>query len=107
MSVNVGEVKTIPQWEYCNKAQATKVLEESAELFAAVQGFMSYAKYEGLFHNAVTRAILDNYRTDIINEACDVITALCNLLAGVGVDDLSGALKRCVAKNMERGYYEH
>lgn len=107
MSVNIGRVSTLPSANKCDKAQAIKVLEESAELFAAVQKFESYAKYEGSFQNEVTRAILDKYRTDIIDEASDLITALCGLLTGVCVVDMRGALDRCVKKNMERGYYEH
>lgn len=42
----------------------------------------------------------------IVDECCDVIMATCNLLAALGVTDLTEAMAACEERNKERGRYE-
>ena len=64
------------------REQAVKVLEEAAELFAEVRA--------------------GNHRR-ILDEACDVIQAVCNLLAAHGMDDIELELHDMVRRNEARG----
>jgi phosphoribosyl-ATP pyrophosphohydrolase len=81
MSVRIGKVATFVDPK-ANKAQALKPLEEAAEVFAAWQG---------------------GEKDKIVSECADVITATCNLLAAIGVDDMHEAMSECKARNDARG----
>lgn len=74
-----------------DKALALKPLEEAAEAFAAWQS---------------TRLPEDGRRAEIVDECCDVIQAAVNLAAAAGATDLTEAMRRCEARNRERGRYE-
>lgn len=74
-----------------DKAQALKPLEEAAEVFGAWQRF-----YEG---PTKTNEEL------LVDECADVIQATCNLLAAIGVYDLTDAMAACERRNRERGRY--
>lgn len=104
LSVTIPPVRTFAGVEP-NKAQALKPLEEAAEVFAAWQAWDRY-------HGA--HAVYDGPRAEsakamkacIVDECCDVITATCNLLAALGVDDLTEAMAECEERNRKRGRYE-
>lgn len=112
--MHIGDVTTIPQWKCWDKHQAVKVLEESAEVFAAWQLYDGAKNYQSelledtsdVAHAAfelVRQASIVDARDRIICEAADLITALCNLLAGLGVTDMSDAMLACEVRNRERG----
>lgn len=96
MAVKIGTVSTFADVKP-DKAQAVKILEESAEVFAEWQNWNDCSPFaidfggERLFTNT------------LIDECADVIQATCNLLAALGVDDLTAVLDRCKQKNIERG----
>lgn len=79
-----------------SKAQALKPLEEAAEAFA---GWQTWRACEG-------RSLSDYARDRLVDECCDVITATCNLLASLGVTDLTGAMAACEERNRKRRRYE-
>lgn len=89
--VKVGDVSTFPNVE-ADKEQAKKVLEEAAEVYAAWQEWN-----EG--------GMLYSDRVNIAEECADLITATCNLLAALGVQDVREALALCELKNRKRGRY--
>lgn len=74
-----------------DKAQALKVVEESSEVFSAWENFRDDAS--GVKRSAV------------VDECADVIQATCNLLAALGVTDLSDAMAACEKRNEDRGRY--
>ena len=78
-----------------DKAQALKPLEEAAEVFAAWQAW-----------RACEGGSLSDYARDrLVDECCDVIQATCNLLAALGVTDLTDAMAAGERRNQERGRY--
>lgn len=83
-----------------DKAQALKPLEEASEIYAAWQEWYGPAILDGgdsVFTRAQKKALVD--------ECCDVIQATCNLLAALGVTDLTDAMAACERRNQERGRY--
>ena len=82
-AVRVGDVRTFDVGGD-RKQQAKKIVEEACEVFSAVESG-------------------DHER--IVAEAADVITAVCNLLAMVGVRDAREAMRSCSARNAERGRF--
>ena len=80
--VSIGDVTT---WGTgCDlERQSKKVMEEAAEVW------LSVARLEG--------------RERTIEECCDVVQATCNLLAMLGVDDLSPHMAACLERQRERG----
>lgn len=91
----IGSVKPFPGVK-TDKAQALKPLEEAAEAFGAWQQY-----------NRLPKAIgeLAGSRASLIYECCDVIQATCNLLASLGVYDVTVYMKYCEQRNRERGRY--
>lgn len=99
--VTIPPVRTFPG-VVPDKAQALKPLEEAAEVFGAWQDYDRTKSWgddwdEYLAHNDATISLVD--------ECCDVIQAVCNLLAALGVDDLTEAIAACERRNDERGRY--
>lgn len=88
--VEVGNVETF-DGARPDKAQAVKVLEEAAEVFAAWQRYDAATDLKG-----ACRLLMEG-------ECADLIQATCNLLAASGVDSLSGALEVCKVMNIARG----
>lgn len=79
-----------------DKAQAIKVLEEASEVHGSCQRYLD--TYEG------NGSAADDWVTDdIIAECADTLQALANLLAGLGVYDMTEANKECWEKNHRRG----
>lgn len=71
-----------------DKAQALKPHEEVAEVFGAWQA---------------THLPEDRRCERIVEECCDVIQATCNLLASIGVTDITEAMRACRERNRKRG----
>lgn len=42
----------------------------------------------------------------LVDECCDVIQAVCNLLAAMGVDDLTREMEKCRSRNEARGRFD-
>ena len=97
MPVNIGEVTTFanPQED---KAQVLKIAEECCEVFSAWETYTGMTIAEGE-QSVISRAA----RNALVDECADVITATCNLLAALGVDDMREAMRACEARNRERG----
>lgn len=88
MSVYIGAVETFKSVRL-DKAQALKPLEEAAEVFGAWQRF----------YGCPTKT----NEEVLMDECADVIQATCNLLAALGVTDMTEAMRRCERRNRERG----
>lgn len=88
MSVKIGKVATFADVQ-ADKAQALKVLEEAAEVFAAWQQWDDSLRVDKFF--------------ELVDECADVVQATCNLLASLGMDDFTNAMERCEKRNRERG----
>ena len=104
MNVNIPPVRTFPHVE-ASKAQALKPLEESAEVLAAWQACANDCESPMCreCHNA-RRGLCGTF-IRLVDECCDVIQATCNLLAALGVADLTEAMAACERRNRERGRY--
>lgn len=93
MAVEIGTVQTFTDVKP-DKAQALKVLEESAEVFGAWQ----------LLEDADPYADEDTFgAVPLMNECADVIQATCNLLAAYGVVNFTAYMEACRKRNVERG----
>lgn len=103
MSVKIPPVRTFPNVEP-SKAQAVKVIEEAAEVFAAwQQGCECFDDCDSCGHATYRGCV---YIGDLVDECCDVIQATCNLLAALGITDLTEAMAACEERNRKRGRYE-
>lgn len=85
--VTIGNVDTFvnPQ---ANKNQAKKVLEESAEVFAAWQRWS-----EG-----------EEGKAKVLEECADLIQVTCNLVKALGIENFVGFMVACKQKNESNGY---
>lgn len=106
MGVKIGQVNTFPDVE-ADKEQALKVLEESAEVFAAWQ---VWSDWNGRIDTTENEYAAWVRATDakgyLLEECADLITAVSNLLAGLGVTSLCDWLQVVEEKNRDRGYYD-
>lgn len=92
-SVKIGEVATFPN-VLPSKDQALKVLEEAAEVFGAWQAF-------GADQDGNTSAIFS-----LLDECADVVQAVSNLIAALGVTDFVPYMGACRIRNEERGRFD-
>ena len=99
MSVTVGNVETFPDARP-DKEQVLKVLEECGEVFSAWEDYTSWQKAE---EDGSATHIVAWRRNNLISECADLIQATANLLAGLGVEDMTNAMERCRLRNVERG----
>lgn len=104
MVVKIPPVRAFPGVRP-TKGQALKPLEEAAEVFAAWQACANDCESPMCreCHNA-RRGLCGTY-ISLVDECCDVIMATCNLLAALGVDDLTEAMAELERKNERRGRY--
>lgn len=91
--VRVGRVRTFSVVRP-DKAQALKPLEEAAEVFSAWQ------EWDSTSGDPVDQEAALN---ELVNECADVIQATCNLLASVGISDMTVPMFRCEQRNRMRG----
>ena len=85
-----------------DKAQALKPLEEAAEVFAAWQDYDRTKSWGDDWDEYLAN---NDSLISLVDECCDVIQATCNLLAALGVTDLTYAMTECEERNRERGRY--
>lgn len=90
MSVRIGDVVTFANPK-ADKAQVIKIVEEYSEIYSA---------WEDYDRNGY---LYSEERAHLVDECADLITATCNLLAALGVDDMRGAMAECEERNRERG----
>ena len=89
MAITIGEVATFPHAK-ADKEQAKKILEESAEVYAAWELWNQRQWSES--------------RTDALKDECaDVITSVANMLAAIGVEDFTEYMQACERRNHARG----
>lgn len=87
-----------------DKAQALKPLEEAAEVFGAWQKLNTHVELlSDEDHDWFTEK--NTFRNLLIEECADVIQATCNLLAALGVDDATDAMRECETRNYIRRRY--
>lgn len=101
MSVNIGTVNTFKDVKP-DKEQALKPLEEAAEVFAAWQEWDKYHRMYPVFDYPKAQAS-KAMKEQILSECADVIQAVCNLAASLGVYDLEPYIQACEQRNRERG----
>lgn len=92
----IGDVKCFKHVYADDERQFTKPLEEAAELFTAWQFWMQCRGNQR--YSAKTRA-------KMLDKAADVIQAVANCVAAVGVDDMSELMGRCEKRNNMKGRY--
>lgn len=95
-SVLIGEVKHFKYVYADDKLQFTKPLEEAAELFTAWQFWIQRRGNQRYSAKA---------REKMLDKAADVIQAVVNCVASVGIDDMSELMRRCEKRNTKRGRY--
>lgn len=88
MPVTIGTVQTFPNPQ-ADKAQVVKIAEEYGEIYSAWERWTILGMQE-------TKA-------RVVEECADLITATCNLLAALGVDDMKPAMAACHERNHARG----
>lgn len=98
-SVNIGVVPTFAELPDA-LTQAKKVVEEAAEVFAAVDSRAAlkfWAKDRTLALESADRCI--------VNECADLIQAVANLMAICEVGDMAYAMQTTYAHNIKRGRF--
>lgn len=86
--VTFGTVGTFYEAD-ADKKQAVKVIEEAAELFSAWEDW---------------NAVRDQESIDrLCEEAADVVQAVANMLAALGINEMRDDMRDCRARNEERG----
>lgn len=90
MIVEIGSVRAFPDVRP-DKAQALKVVEEAAEVYAAWQDWSSTEDEE-----------LEAF---VLNELADCVTACANLAAALGYYNLQDAINMAEIRNRLRGRY--
>lgn len=92
----IGDVKPFKYVYADDRQQFTKPLEETAELLVA-------------WHFWIQRRDNQRYSTKardkMLDKAADVIQAVVNCVASVGIDDMSELMGRCEKRNTKRGRY--
>ena len=99
MTVSIGEVATFPD-VVPDKVQALKILEESAEVFGAWQS-LDHALMVDVMNGS--NAASARERGYLLDECADVVQAVCNLIAALGVDDFTPWMEACRKRNEDRG----
>lgn len=85
-----------------DKAHALKPLEEAAEVFGAWQEWDEFHGMRAAF-DGPSAQIAAAMKDEVVDECCDTISAVCNLLAALGVHDLTEPMRRCRERNARRG----
>ena len=100
--LKIGSIETFKDVKP-TKEQVVKIAEETCEVFSAWETYRSLSeKYEksGLIVDDVAR---EYARVDLLNECADVIQAVSNLIAGLGVTDFTEHIRACEDRNRRRG----
>lgn len=104
MPVEIGTVNTFANPK-ADKAQVLKMLEECMEVFSAWENFHECTNLTDTCAGCDLRngKCWMRHPKPIVDECADVITATCNLLAALGVDDMRDAMRACEERNRARG----
>lgn len=83
-----------------SKAQVVKIAEETCEVYSAWEDFTRTRR-----HGEDWDMFLENNDAimSLVDECCDTIQAVCNLLASLGITDLTEAMAACRKRNADRG----
>lgn len=83
-----------------SKAQVVKIAEETCEVYSAWEDFNRTRR-----HGEDWDMFLENNDAimSLVDECCDTIRAVCNLLASLGITDLTEAMAACRKRNADRG----
>lgn len=94
--MHIGDVKPFRYVYADDRQQFTRPLEEAAEFFTS-------------WHFWIQRRDNQRYsvkaREKMLDKAADVIQAVVNCVASVGIDDMSELMRRCEKRNTKRGRY--
>lgn len=96
MRVEIGSVATFRDVRP-DKAQVVKIAEEWGEVYSAWEKCTDEDLTPDFYH------FEESAHYDLVDECADVIQATCNLLASIGVDSMTSAMRRCEQRNRERG----
>ena len=100
MPVEIGTVTTFPHPK-ADKEQVLKIAEEYGEIYSAWERLQQSERAHKYAHTPYEE--IEYAKWLLVDECADLITATCNLLAALGVDDMRGAMAACEARNRERG----
>ena len=89
--VTFGDIPVFEDISF-DKKQALKILEEAAEVFGAWQN-----------HDKGVETQSGNSERDILDECCDVVTAVANLCSAMGYRNMVPFMEDCLERNIERG----
>lgn len=92
----IGDVKPFKYVYADDRQQFTRPLEEAAEFF--VMWLFWIQRRDNQRYSAKAR-------DKMLDKAADVIQAVVNCVASVGIDDMSELMRRCEKRNMKRGRY--
>ena len=95
-SVNLGSVATFKDVK-ADKEQVVKIAEEWGEVYSAWEKCSGEDLAPDCYHHEFS------FHHDLVDECADVIQATCNLLAAIGVKDMTVAMKECEERNRRRG----
>lgn len=94
--MQIGDVKPFKYVYADDRQQFTRPLEEAAEFFVAWHFWIQRRDNQRYSTNA---------RGKMLDKAADVIQAVVNCVASVGIDDMSELMRRCEKRNTKRGRY--
>lgn len=94
--MHIGDVRPFKYVYADDKSQFAKPLEDAAELFTAWRQWVQKRAAPRYSSKA---------REEMLDKAADVIQAVVNCVASVGVDDMSELMRRCELRNARRGRY--
>lgn len=94
--MQIGDVKPFRYVYADDRRQFSRPLEEAAEFFAAWQFWIRRRDNKRYSAKA---------RDEMLDKAADVIQAVVNCAASVGIDDMSELMGRCERRNEKRGRY--
>lgn len=85
-----------------DKAQALKPIEETAEVFGAWQAWDKSRRMDEATGIPNSPRTLEA-RDALLDECADVVQAVCNLAASLGVRDMTDRMHECRVRNDKRG----
>lgn len=94
--MQIGDVKPFKYVYADDRQQFARPLEEAAEFFVAWRFWIQRRDNQRYSAKA---------RDKMLDKAADVIQAVVNCVASIGVDDMSELMARCEKRNMKRGRY--
>lgn len=99
-AVEVGKVAVFREARP-DKAQALKPLEEAAEAFGAWQLYDRRTRMDEA--TGIRSPQAAELRDALLDECADVVQAVCNLAASLGVRDMTDRMHACRVRNEKRG----